>query len=263
MRRADLLATTLATVLTLTAASQATRAAASDAPVGRWSIVSTAHANSVQLRLEYAEVSGGSSWSGVWSSEVALADAGIAPGRLRGAAGAVTFDIRREPGTFACTGSAGDGQGAGTFTYAANERFDDALASRGVGRPSPRQSLELATANVTLAFVDSLRASAANVTVADVVRIVQHGISPRYVADLAGAGYAASSPDQFVRLHDHGISVTFVRALQAAGYKNLTADDLVTLHDHGVSAEYVAKLKAHGYANVSVRDLIRLREAGI
>ena len=212
-----------------------TAAAAGSTTVGRWSIAARGDDPArVQLRLEYSDRSETGFSNSSWSSAVPLADAGIPADRLRGPIGAVTFQIQREPGTFACTGSAGEGSAAGQFTYAPSARFDDALAARGFGRPSYRQSLELAISGATLAFADQMRTSSPHATVADLLRVIQHGVSPRYVADMA-----------------------------AAGYKNLSAEDLIALRDHGVSVAFVDRLKAHGYNNLSARDLIRLRDAGL
>jgi hypothetical protein len=238
--------------------------AAPGSNVGRWSIASRGDDTShVQLRMEYSESSEGSTWNSSWSSPVPIADAGITAERLRAPIGPVTFQIQREPGVFSCTGSAGEGSGAGQFTYAPNARFDDALNARGLGRPTFQQSLSLAIAGTTLAFVDQIHTTAQHATVADVVRVVQHGVTPRYVAELAAFGYKTNSLDQLVRLSDHGVRERFISELAEAGYKNLSTEDLIALRDHGVSAAFVARLKSHGYTNVPVRDLIRMRDAGI
>jgi hypothetical protein len=266
---------------------------ASSTSAGRWSIVSRSDDTSrVQLRLEYSETSADGNSNSSWSSSVPTADAGLPIEKLRGPIGPVTFAIQREPGTFNCTGSAGEGSGAGQFTYAENARFDDALASRGLGRPTLHQSLELAISGTTLAFVDQIRSMASRSTIGDIVRVVEHGVTPKYIADLASLGYRVTSLDQLVRLRDHGVTTDFIRAVQSAGYRNLSPDDLVRLADHGVREKYIAdmraagytnlsaddlvalrdhgvtlafveRLKAHGYTNVSVHDLIRLRDAGI
>jgi hypothetical protein len=268
---------------------------ANASPAGRWSI-SQARGDDqsrVQLRLEYSDTRDGGGYSNSSrSSPIALTDVGLAPDRLRGPIGPVTFRLQREPGSFDCTGSAGEGSGAGQFRYEPSAKFDDALASRGLGRPSFQQSLELAIAGATLSFVDQLRASAQHATVGDIVRVVQHGVNPRYIADLAALGYRTTSLDELVRLRDHGVTAEFIRAMQAAGYrdlssgdlvrladhgvtpryigdlaaagyKNLGAEDLVALRDHGVSVAFVDRLKSHGYTNLSVRDLIKLRDSGI
>jgi hypothetical protein len=267
---------------------------ANAAPVGRWSMSPARGEDQsrVQLRLEYSESSNGNSWNSSWSSPVALSDAGIPADRLRGPIGPVTFRIQREPGSFDCAGSAGEGSGAGQFRYEPSARFDDALAARGLARPTFAQSLELAISSTTLGFVDQLRASSQHATTGDVVRAVQHGVNPKYIAELAALGYRTATlddlvrladhgvgekyiaqmraagltkvtADQLVTLRDHGVSPRYIGDLAAAGYKNIGTDDLVALRDHGVSAAFVGRLKAHGYANLSVNDLIRLRDSGI
>jgi hypothetical protein len=238
--------------------------AAGSPTVGRWSIASRGDDQSrVQLRLEYSENADGGYANSSWSSSVPLAEAALPAERLRGPIGTVSFQIQREPGTFSCTGSAGEGSGAGQFTYAPNARFDDALSARGFGRPSTLQSLELAIAGMTLAFADQIRGSAQRVTVADLVRVIQHGVNPRYVADLASLGYKVTLLDQLVKLRDHGVTTEFIRAIQAAGYRNLSPDDLVRLADHGVRERYIAEMRAAGYAQVTADQLVTLRDHGV
>jgi hypothetical protein len=231
---------------------------------GRWSITTRADDPSrVQLRLEYSETSADGNSNSSWSSGVPTADAGLPIEKLRGPIGPVSFTIVREPGTFNCTGSAGEGSGAGQFTYAENARFDDALASRGLGRSTPHQSLELAISGTTLTFVDQIRAMAQRPTTGDIVRVVQHGITPKYIADLASLGYRVTSLDQLVRLRDHGVTTEFIRAVQAAGYRNLSPDDLVRLADHGVREKYIADMRAAGYTQVTADQLVTLRDHGV
>ena len=238
---------------------------ANASPIGRWSISSARgdDQSRVQLRLEYSDNSNGNSWNSSWSAPVALSDAGIPADRLRGPVGPVTFRIQREPGSFDCTGSAGEGSGAGQFRYAPSARFDDALASRGLGRPTFEQSLELAIGSATLPFVDQLRASSQHVTTADVVRVVQHGVNPKYIADLAALGYRAPSLDDLLRLRDHGVTPDFIRAIQSAGYRDLSANDLVRLADHGVREKYIAEMRAAGFTKVTADQLITLRDHGV
>jgi len=239
--------------------------AADPSSVGRWSIA-TARSDDqsrVQLRLEYSSSGNGSVWNSSWSNSVALADAGIPADRLRGPMGPVSFAIQREPGTFNCVGSAGEGSGAGQFTYVPNARFDDALASRGLGRPSFHESLELAISGATLSFIDRIRGTAQHVTIADVVRVMEHGVNPRYIDELAALGYKPGSLDDLVRLRDHGVSAEFIRAVQQAGYKNLSAEDLVRLSDHGVREKFITDMRAAGFTKVSADELVTLRDHGV
>jgi hypothetical protein len=245
--------------------SAASVQAADPSSIGRWSISSarTDDPSRVQLRLEYSSSGNGSVWNSSWSNAVALADVGIPADRLRGPMGPVTFAIQREPGTFNCVGSAGEGSGAGQFSYVPNARFDDALASRGMGRPSFHDSLELAIAGASLSFVDRIRGTAQHATIADVVRVMDHGVSPRYIDELAGLGYKSASLDELVRLRDHGVTPDFIRAVQQAGYKNLSAGDLVRLADHGVRETFITEMRAAGFTKVSADELVTMRDRGV
>ena len=255
----------IAALAALLAAGGAVAQSANASPLGRWSIAPARgdDQSRVQLSLEYSDSGNGRSWNSSWSSPIALSDAGIPADRLRGPVGPVTFRIQREPGAFDCTGSAGEGSGAGQFRYEPSTKFDDALASRGLVRPSFEQSLELAISGTTLAFVDQLRASSQHATTADVVRVVQHGVNPKYIADLTALGYRTTSLDELVRLRDHGVSAGFIRAIQSAGYRDLSANDLVRLADHGVGEKYIAEMRAAGYKNLGTGDLIALRDHGV
>lgn len=254
----------LAACAALFLASFAAARANDPSNVGRWSIATRGDdPGRVQLRLEYSAGSDGSNWNTSWSSPVTLADAGIPADRLRGPMSPVSFTIAREPGSFACVGSAGEGSGAGQFSYAPNARFDDGLASRGMGRPNFHESLELAIAGVTMAFVDRVRAGSQHATTAELVRVVQHGVSQRYVDDLAALGYKTPSLDDLVRMRDHGVTPEFVKAVIDAGYRNLSVDDLVRLADHGVRERFIADMRAAGYTSVSAQQLVMLRDRGV
>jgi hypothetical protein len=255
----------LAALLLIAGALANASGAGAATTAGRWSITARGDdASRVQLRLEYSEVGDGNSYSNSSSSSsVPIAEAGIPPDRLRGPIAPITFQIQREPGVFTCTGSAGDGSAAGQYTYAPNARFDDGLAARGFGRPTYHQSLELAISGTTMAFADQIRAASQHATVADLVRVIQHGVTPRYIADLASLGYKLNSLDQLVKMRDHGVTIDFIRAVQAAGYRNLSPDDLARLADHGVREKYIADMRAAGYTQVTADQLVTLRDHGV
>lgn len=262
MRRHAAAALAALFALTCALATNVRATSAANGVVGRWSMTSRADdASRVQLTFEYSSSEGGYSHS-TWSNGVALADAGIPAERLRGPIGPVTFAIQREPGTFSCTGSAGEGSGAGQFTYAPNPRFDDALASRGLGRPAYLDSLRLAVANASLAFIDRLRATSGHVSISEVARALDHGVTPRYVDEVAAAGYRVSV-DQLVRMRDHGVNVDLIRAVQGAGYGSPSPDDLVRLADHGVNERYLREMRAAGYVHASAEQLVTMRDHGV
>ncbi|HEV2739876.1 MAG TPA: hypothetical protein VGU66_14965 [Candidatus Elarobacter sp.] len=225
---------------------------------GHWSLapIVPAEPGRVQLHIEVENLRQS------WTNSVPLADAGISGERLNGPVGPVAFEIRRDAGTFACTGNAGAGAGSGELTYVPNAAFDEALALRGFGRPTASQSVALAVGGMTLAFLDRLRPSMPSASVADVVRLVNHGATPRYLAAYDALGYHLDSAAQLQRLIDHGATPGFIDAFRRAGYRDLSPDQAVRLVDAGASAAFVQRLRARGYTNLSVDQVISLRNSG-
>jgi len=71
------------------------------------------------------------------------------------------------------------------------------------------------------------------------------------------------SLDELIRARDHGVSAAYVRDLSALGYPRVSLDTLIRLRDHGVSPEYVRELKDLGYAQLAIDDLTGLRDSGV
>ena len=72
---------------------------------------------------------------------------------------------------------------------------------------------------------------------------------------LADLGYKNLTLEQLRRLRDHGVTPDYVSQVQALGYKALTPDDLVTLRDHGVTAERIRQANAKAGTQLSVAHL--------
>ena len=174
----------------------------------------------------------------------------------------VQFKIVRDAGAFDCEGYFKSGNGSGMFTYVPNAAYADALATRGIDRPSDDQQFRLMLGDVRLAEVDKLRSlGVSGLSSEALVRLAEHDAGGAYVDGLVAAGVKPASVDELVRLRDHDVLPDYVTGLARYGY-HPNVDDLVRLRDHDVSLDFVARLKAHGY-NPSIDDLIRLRDAGI
>jgi len=162
-------------------------AAAASPATGRWAISSyrTDDAGKVTLRLDYERNDTRGFSNSSWAFGIPLSDVGLSPERFAAPIAPYSFKYVREAGTFDCIGTVGDGQGAGQYTFSQNGGFGDALASRGIGRPTFEQSLSLAMAGTTLAFIDDISKSGTKPTIESIVHLAQHGVGPRYVAELA------------------------------------------------------------------------------
>ena len=204
--------------------------------------------------------------------------------------GTTHFQIVRDAGTLDCEGSLRNGNGGGTFAYIPSSRFVQELARRSLAAPTPLQQLQLTVGNVTLAYVDELRAAGFRPSTADLVRLMQHGVTADFVHEITAAGLHPSSIDDLVKVRDHGVTSQYVQGLTKAGFHLSSVDDAVRLRDHGVTVDYVNglisrnlrpsaeecvrlmdhgvslayidRLRAHGY-HPSIDELIRLRDSGV
>jgi beta-lactamase regulating signal transducer with metallopeptidase domain len=84
-----------------------------------------------------------------------------------------------------------------------------------------------------------------------------------FIDELAAAGYRGLSVDQLIRLRDHGVSGEYLAQLKAAGYANLPIEDVIRLRDHGVDPSFIGAMKSAGYGSLRIEDLIRLRDHGV
>jgi len=176
----------------------------------------------------------------------------------------VRFPIRREAGTFNVDGVCRRGVCAGTYTFEPDQAFAAALAQRGLARPTPRQQMDLALADVGIAFLDELaRNGYAKPDLPDMIRAAQHGVGAEYVREMAALGYRVGTLDALIRLRDHGIDPTYARAMSDLGFARLTVDEILTARDHGIDPEYVKGLRDLGYRVETLDALVQLRDHGI
>jgi beta-lactamase regulating signal transducer with metallopeptidase domain len=223
---------------------------------GTWDARASTRAGYVHLQLRELHWSSG--------SDVPLKQLeGLSAQQLESGTAPVRFTLRRDAGTFAFNGILGGGVGAGTFTFAPNPSFAAELEKRGFGRPTAREQYKMARSDVSLAFVDELKAqNYTDISTSQLVRAGDHGVNADYLRSMSELGYRFGSLDALITLRDHGVSAEYVRQLQELGYKQLTADELRTARDHGVTPEYVRELVALGY-KLSIEQLRNARDHGV
>jgi beta-lactamase regulating signal transducer with metallopeptidase domain len=178
--------------------------------------------------------------------------------------GPVRFAIRRDAGTFTFEGLFRSGVGGGTFTFALNPAFPDALVKRGLARPTPADQLALARSDIGFAFLDELTTQGyPKPDLALLVRAGQHGAGLDYLRGMASSGYRVGSLESLINLRDHGITPDYIRALAAEGYKGLPVDGLLRARDHGISPDYVRQMRDYGYGSLTMEALINARNHGV
>jgi hypothetical protein len=243
----------------------------------------------LELRYQKTTATGNQEWDE--SRPVAWTDLhGITSADLDSSGAQKSFSIGRDAGTFQAQGSLSHGHGAGTWTFAPNASFNEQLRRRGIGLPSAQQQFELAMSGFQLSTLDQLLASGfERPSIGDLLSMVGHGVSDRYVQEMRGLGlhpnsaqtlirmrdhgvgsafatavmkaFPGTTVDKLIALRDHGVGTSFIESFAHMGYR-VSADDLIRLRDHGVSSSFVERMRSHGYTHLSVDDLIRLRDSG-
>jgi beta-lactamase regulating signal transducer with metallopeptidase domain len=237
--------------------AQSSPAPAQAEATGTWELRRTAARDTVQINIRTDQGSHGRT---VGLDRLA----GLPVDQIDGLNAPLHFPIRREAGTFTVDGVCRRGVCAGTFAFAPDAAFAEALATRGIGRPSPQESLSLAIADVGVAYLDALAAAGyAKPDVPMLVRAAQHGVDADYLHGMTALGYRAGSLDALITLRDHGVDSVFIRGMEAAGYAHLSAEELRVARDHGADPEYARGMTALGFPAMSLSSLIEARDHGV
>ena len=258
---------------------------------GTWTLEHSSEAGMVQLGLRYQHTTatGNEEWdesrSVPWSDLNGVSASDLDSGDIQ-----KSFSIVHDAGTFAAQGSLSRGHGAGVWVFQPSASFNTGLSRRGIGSADAKQQFELAMSDFKLSTLDQLLASGfQRPSVGDLVSMIEHGVSDRYIQEMRGLGLRPNSAQSLIRMRDHGVGSSFatavMRALPGTSVEKLielrdhgvgtsymqeiaqlgirvTADDLIRLRDHGVSTSFIQRMRSHGYTKLSVDDLIRLRDSG-
>jgi hypothetical protein len=208
----------------------------------------------------------------------------------------VHFELRREAGTITYDGSFRNGEGAGTFTFAANEAYPGALKKLGVElgekeRDPVHELYTLALFDVSTSFIRSMQAIGYDVPAEKYIAFRIFAVDPAYVRDMASVGFDHLSADKIVETRIHGATPDYIREMRRsgedlpldkyiesrifqvtpefaaemgrAGYPNLDRDVLVQFKIHGVTTEFISDLKQLGYTRIPAEKLVEMRIHGV
>ena len=241
-------------------------AAASAQPSARGYFRATPRANSEWVRLEFMNSPASDEASGAILADVTRAELAtvtaeqLAPGYT----GPLHFTLLREAGAFAFDGKVHGGVVDGTYTFAADPRFTDALTRAGYDRPSDAENFRLALSRVDMKLVKQIHdLGYAQATTADLVRMGTHGVDLDYVLSMASVADRLVTVARLTKMRDHGVDLAYVAELERLGYTDLPAEELMALRDHGIDSVYITELADAGYIHVPTSKLIKAREKGV
>lgn len=174
------------------------------------------------------------------------------------------FALVREAGRLDCSGQGGNSAAAGNCSFTADPGFAALLESRGIGRPTRKQSFGLVALDVRRRLIDAIAAARyPTPEIDDLMALTAVGVTPGYISELARLGYRPASIDSLVQFRALNITPDYVGAFARAGYGNLDPDDLVQLKALDVTPDYVAGFERLGYRNLPVDTLVQLKALDI
>lgn len=190
-----------------------------------------------------------------------LESLGITSDQLNGSKTAVAFDVRRDAGTFTCSGEAGGGVAKGTFRF----------------HPNTDWSAEVQALGLRCSLFDQVRAAMFGLTVPYVRGIVDAGYKSVAFMDLYSlrmretsledvrafrAAFPDASFDEVTLLGWSKASPELVTALRSAGVHDLTAENVIALRSLGVDEAFVSRLVGAGKTDLSVDEVAALNATG-
>lgn len=182
---------------------------------------------------------------------------------LRRGRRAVGFELRRSAGNFRFVGVNANTRASGGFEFVPSTSFKKSAQRLGLSGINRHHQLTFALNDLTLDDVKFLqRTVQGKLTTAQLVHLLNRGVTPHYVRDLSSIGFARLTPELLVRTRDHGVNADYVRGMRAAGLR-LTLDEYINARDRGVSLDYIADLKEVGLTQLTLDELVALRQAGV
>jgi hypothetical protein len=244
--------------MVLTAATFTVSGTANAAEPVRFTLERSGSANKLQLSFRSGSYGNNSHWSN-----------SISPAELQGlnlaALGAsgsspIAFALVREAGRIDCRGSGGNSQAIGHCSFAPNPAFGSFLASRGIARPTERQSFTLALARADSNLVNALQSAGyPTPSVDQLASMAVMGVTPGFIGELARRGYRLRSADDLVKFRVHDVTPEFIDGFARAGYRQLDAETLVKFRIFNVTPRLVEEMARLGYRDLDPEMLVKMR----
>lgn len=163
----------------------------------------------------------------------------------------VRFATVREAGRLDCAGNGGGSRASGNCRFTADAGFTQALASRGIRRPSRELLDALAAARYPTPTIDDLMA------------LTALGVNGRYITDLSRAGYRPQAVHTLAEFKALGITPEWIGGMARVGYGNVPPGGLVQMKALNVTPEYIAGFQRIGYRHLSPDTLVQLKALDI
>jgi len=244
-------------------------AAAQKAVTGSWKAsMKTEEADKIHLSFERRLEQGGKNQMGTTYHFADLQ--GLSRERVS-TGGAVKFSLAREAGTIDCEGAFQNGEGSGTFRFAANQSFVSAMKSRGFdfekssskskGEHDAEDRLFAATTlNVTTALADDLlSADFGKLDVDDLFKAAIFKVDSKFMREMKASGFPSLGMEELVKARIFKIDAGFVAQVTQMGFDKEPFESLVKMQIFKVTPEFITQARNEGLTNLSVEDLVKMR----
>lgn len=165
------------------------------------------------------------------------------------------FEIRRDAGTFVCTGKLSSASGSGSATFLPNAAYAEELRTQGFPPLSSREQLDFAMFDISPSIVAQCRSIFGDIEPSDVLTITALKVPLPYAAAMRAVVHTAT-PKDILSLRAFKMSSEEAAAFERSrGERPFTANDIITLKIAGVDPQYVADLNSVGYGNFSAVEI--------
>ena len=174
------------------------------------------------------------------------------------------FALSREAGRLDCAGNGGNDHAYGNCRFTENAAFSQALASRGIARPTREQSFALMAVNAHREMIDAIGAAGyPTPAIDDVIAMAALNVSGSYITRMAQAGYRPRSVHSLIEFKALDITPEWIGGFARIGYANLPGDGLVQLRALGITPEFITGYERLGYRDLPVNTLVELKAMSI
>ncbi len=215
---------------------------------------------------------------------------GLDPAALKGSNVPVKFDLARDAGTIAFTGTFNDGLGHGEFLFTANQEYLKDMKAMGYAgvdekaweltaldvsrayakeiaslgfKTDLKELIEARIFNVGRAQVEGLKSVGLNnLPMKKLVEYQIFKVTPEYVRQMR-ASFPNIDDDELVAMRIHNATPEFAQEMAKLGYGGLNSQQLINFRIHGVTPEFIREVADLGLKNLSADQLVNFRIFGV
>ncbi|WP_316633919.1 M56 family metallopeptidase [uncultured Flavobacterium sp.] len=209
-----------------------------------------------------------------------------------------TFTLTREAGTMSFTGKFEGDKGMGTYKFAPNAAYSQAMFKEGVvvkedndlmvffminikvsyvqmlkkqgfNNLDKDQLIPLAALDVNEAYITSIKQAIPDIDLDNLVPFKSLGINKAFIEEIRKTGYKDVSPGNIIALKSQGIDGKYISDVRNSTKGDKTDsnkdsdDDIIAFKSLNIDQEFINSFKKIGYNNISNSDLIAMKSLNV